>query len=316
MSENMNYDSDKTIIGGGGEATQMVSGSGFEATQFSANVECPVCHTPNPPSETYCIDCGFFLTGSPVAIEDMPEIKPSGKLVSSDGMLEFPLKTDENSVGRENTDVLLSHSTVSRKHAKIIVENGGVFVEDTGSTNGTFVAGARIEPGVKTAIKDGAEITFGSMTLKFVAPEPVEEEPIDSDHDLDLPQETIDPENSVVADSDEDEAISETPETPEITVSAKLVAKDGSAGYDLTEGKNTIGRREGVNSIVISDPYCSGRHADLVIEDGVFTITDVGSTNGTLVNGVKIEPNTPRELHSGDEITLGSPVFKFEVDND
>lgn len=316
MSENMNYDSDKTVIGGVGEATQMVLGSDVETTQFSANIECPVCHTPNSPSETYCIDCGFFLAGSPVAVEVMPEIKLSGKVVSSDGMLEFPLRAGENTVGRENTDVLLSHATVSRKHAKIIVEDGGVFVEDTGSTNGTYVGGAKIDPNVKTSIKDGSEITFGSFTLKFIAPEPCDEEQGEPEQAVEPANETDEPADRVEADSDQIDEVPEAPEAPGKMVLARLAAKNGSGVYDIVEGTNTIGRRDGANTIVISDPYCSGRHADLAIEDGVFTITDVGSTNGTLVNGVKIKTNTPRELHSGDEITLGSPVFKFEVDND
>jgi len=61
------------------------------------------------------------------------------------------------------------------------------------------------------------------------------------------------------------------------------------------------------------DPYCSGRHADLTFADGKFTLTDVGSTNGTLVNGVKLEIDAPREVQEGDEITLGRTVFRLEV---
>ena len=89
--------------------------------------------------------------------------------------------------------------------------------------------------------------------------------------------------------------------------------KDGGAALTLIEGVNTIGRRADANILVVPDPYCSGRHADLTVQDGVFTLTDVGSTNGTLVNGAPIEANVPKQIQPGDEITLGGPVFKLEV---
>ncbi len=61
-------DMDKTAIGvmDAGEATQMMSAPAANATQMAMNVDCPVCHTPNPPSETYCIDCGFLLSSAPI----------------------------------------------------------------------------------------------------------------------------------------------------------------------------------------------------------------------------------------------------------
>jgi pSer/pThr/pTyr-binding forkhead associated (FHA) protein len=88
-----------------------------------------------------------------------------------------------------------------------------------------------------------------------------------------------------------------------------LVSKDGAYSFDIHAGTNTVGRRETDNDIVIPDPYCSGRHADLAFAEGKFTLTDVGSTNGTFVNGVKLDANAPRDLVEGDEITLGRTVF-------
>ena len=132
-------DSEKTAIGVQmpDDTTQMVAEPAAEATQLAANVDCPVCHTANPPSETYCIDCGFLLTEQPLEVAEMPEVAAVGKLVTSDGAREFALKTGENTVGRENADILLVHNTVSRAHAQITVEEGHVYVEDLGSTNGT-----------------------------------------------------------------------------------------------------------------------------------------------------------------------------------
>ncbi len=95
---------------------------------------------------------------------------------------------------------------------------------------------------------------------------------------------------------------------------ARLVAKDGSESFDLREGTYRIGRRAGANDIVISNPYCSGRHADLAISSDGFAIIDVGSTNGTFVNGVKIDANVKTESYRpASEITFGQAVFRLEV---
>ena len=312
-------DSDKTVIGAmeTGDKTQMVMQPQSNTTQYAASIECPVCHTPSPPSEMYCIDCGFLLTDAPVAVEDIPEVASVGKLITADGVREFSLKPGENIVGREDVDVLLADNTVSRRHAKIIVENAQVFLEDMGSTNGTKIDGVRIAAGERTEISDGSELSFGSSVLKLQLPEPVESEDVSVDEE---PEDEVttgiageEVEFEVCPEDASGEVVQEeVVDVPEMPV-AKLVSKDGSYNFDLKLGVNTIGRREGANDIVIPDPYCSGRHADLLVEDGEFTVTDIGSTNGTFVNGVKLDPNAPRQVQPGDEITFGRTVCGIKV---
>ena len=300
MTDTETIDNEKTAIGVlEPEVTEAVMEPEAEATQFTANVDCPVCHTPNPPSETYCIDCGFMLNSEPVAVAAAEEAPSAGTLTTPDGTREFTLRVGENTVGRENADILLIHNSVSRKHAKIVVEESRVYVEDTGSTNGTFVDGAKIESGQRTEIKDGTELTFGSAVLRFKAaegfaqPAEAEEEPAG--------------EEAVVEEAEK------AAEEPEPEAVGRLVSRDGSLSFGLVEGVNTIGRRHGDNMIAVPDGYCSSRHADLLVENGVCTITDVGSTNGTMVNGVKIEAHTPKQLAAGDEITMGETAFVIEV---
>ncbi len=343
-------DMEKTAIGvmdpstgSGDEATQVVSTPQAEATQYAANVDCPVCHTPNPPSETYCIDCGFMLSSEPVEVGEMPETPQVGSLATPDGTREFALKPGGNTVGRQDADVLLSHNTVSRKHATITVEDGKVLVEDVGSTNGTTVAGKKLEPGENVEIADGAEVVFGSQALVFhkgaVEPEPptdehgctriegereapAEPEPSTDEHGsartepegVDSGQWTVDSEPGVVEEVvDDAEGSLPQPPTPNSQPPVgRMVSSDGSLTFDLAEGTHSVGRREG-NDIIVPDPYCSGSHAELKVEGGEFVITDVGSTNGTLVNGVKLEPDSPRVLQPGDEVTIGNTVLKIEA---
>src|SRR6185295_1292884 len=72
--------------------------------------------------------------------------------------------------------------------------------------------------------------------------------------------------------------------------------------HELSEGKTTIGRRSDCG-IVVANSQVSRRHAQIITAaSGTFTIVDLGSTNGTFVNGVHI---TERILDDGDRIELG-----------
>jgi len=298
---------DKTAIGTFNDEskTQLVSQPGAEATQYAANIECPVCNTPNPPSETYCTDCGFLLGSEAPSMFEVTKPPFAGMLVTPDGIREFTLKLGENTIGRENADVLLTHNTVSRKHAKITIAGGRALIEDLGSTNGTFVSGRKLNVGEQMELTDGCEVEFGSVMLKYKAADlqnsTCNEDEVSSAHseEISIGEETA---SSVL----EDSQVKAKP-------IARLVSKNRSMAFDLFDGKYAIGRRQGANDIVVSDPYASGRHTDLLVEEGMFTIKDVGSTNGTLVNGVKLEPQVARQVQPGDEITIGQTVFVIEV---
>ena len=315
------------------DRTQMVTQPAAEATQFAAQVECPVCKTPNPPSETWCIDCGFLLASAPVATAGIPEPPSFGALVTTDGTREFALKSGENTVGRENADVLLSDNTVSRKHAKITVADGRVLVQDVGSANGTRVNGRHLAQGDVVEIRDGADLEFGRALLKYKAPAREGEAPAEPSEATEAAAEGGETPSPLAGEgwgegeepgspSQADTSGSHIPgagsgiTAPEPSAAipvARLISKDGALTFDLSDGTAKIGRRQGDNDVVIPDPYCSGRHAELTVGDGAFTITDVGSTNGTLVNGVKLEPNVPRQVQPGDEITFGQMAFTIEA---
>lgn len=57
---------------------------------------------------------------------------------------------------------------ISRRHARIMLQNGRYFVEDLGSTNGTFVnRGKRLKPGDPQPLAEGDEIIVGKTFLRF-----------------------------------------------------------------------------------------------------------------------------------------------------
>ena len=95
---------------------------------------------------------------------------------------------------------------------------------------------------------------------------------------------------------------------PTIDQMPKLIV--GGVGYDLVEQVVTIGRAPD-NTIHIDDPSVSGRHAELRRADKTYHLRDLGSTNGTRVNGTGASEIT---LHPGDWIRFGAVDARFEGD--
>ncbi len=55
----------------------------------------------------------------------------------------------------------------------------------------------------------------------------------------------------------------------------------------------------------------SRNHATIQLSNDVYTLTDLGSTNGTLINEQRITPNIPHQLHTGDRIKVGEVIMEF-----
>ena len=90
-----------------------------------------------------------------------------------------------------------------------------------------------------------------------------------------------------------------------------ITTSDGSEStYPLDAQRVTIGRSEG-NDIVIDDHSISSNHAEIEVDaDGNHQLTDLGSTNGTQVNGERVETAA---LADGDNVILGHLVGTFAL---
>jgi pSer/pThr/pTyr-binding forkhead associated (FHA) protein len=107
--------------------------------------------------------------------------KPHAQLVIERGKSvgkQFMLSSAESHIGRWDADggvfpdVDLDsddpEAKVSRRHARITFNEGKYFLEDLGSTNGTFVnRGKRLSPGTRQPLNDGDEIIVGKTFLRF-----------------------------------------------------------------------------------------------------------------------------------------------------
>lgn len=72
--------------------------------------------------------------------------------------------------------------------------------------------------------------------------------------------------------------------------------------FELVSGVTIVGRGDGCQ-LVLDDPLVSRRHACFVVDEREITIKDLGSTNGVLVNGTRVEEM--QVIVPGDQITLG-----------
>ena len=77
--------------------------------------------------------------------------------------------------------------------------------------------------------------------------------------------------------------------------------------HDLPEEKTTVGRLP-ENMLQIDDASVSSRHAEILFENNSWFIRDLGSTNGTFLNGSKIENAV---LNHGDELRFGSVISLY-----
>lgn len=137
----------------------------------------------NRPDGKFCARCGISMVHQTHNIVS-GERPPLGVLVLDDGSV-FALR-DDLVIGREpeaSADVLNGSAqplllddtalTLSRVHARVILDGWEVRVEDAGSANGTYVMGpsadawTRLEPEQPTTIEPGSRLSVGGRTLTF-----------------------------------------------------------------------------------------------------------------------------------------------------
>ncbi|CAN5555368.1 FHA domain-containing protein [soil metagenome] len=168
----------------------MVAHAAFETPQ--PPVEVPA-YVPPPTSGSYAQQANVTSFGVPPvvaeAVEAIPvsaEIIPSSAVAHASLVIErgdfpgteFRLVNDDSTIGRWDADNGIfpdvdldahdSDAKVSRRHARIVRKSGAYYIEDLGSTNGTYVnRGRRLLPGNPQLLNDGDEVIVGKTFLRF-----------------------------------------------------------------------------------------------------------------------------------------------------
>jgi hypothetical protein len=95
--------------------------------------------------------------------------------------------------------------------------------------------------------------------------------------------------------------------------SARLIAEHGGglhAGEAFVVGSGLVIGRAGGIDVRIEDNFASGRHARVFDHDGRVYVEDMNSTNGTYLNGQRVEGQEP--LQPDDRIRIGDTEFRYE----
>src|SRR3954447_8916485 len=100
-------------------------------------------------------------------------------------------------------------------------------------------------------------------------------------------------------------------EMPPVGVLHVIGGHDRGKRFDLTLPETRIGRGAD-QDVVLSDIAVSRRHITVLMEGARFRLRDLGSGNGTLVNGQRIDTVL---LNDGDHIELGNTVLRFNQQN-
>ena len=168
--------------------------------------------------------------------------------------------------------LVIDDGSVAENHAEIRLVDGQLYIADLGSFKGTFVGGQKVTENFQLRSGDG--ITLGQVELEISDPKT-------------------------------------RPASPTGPAKAKsdwfltAIGGDLQGRTIMIHGSMTFGRSAKCD-IVISGEYMSRRHAELSLKNGGLRIVDLGSSNGTCINGKKISEH---QLKPGDKISFDKSIF-------
>jgi pSer/pThr/pTyr-binding forkhead associated (FHA) protein len=125
---------------------------------------CPECGYENLEGEAYCMECGAVLGDETIiAFSDENQNQPKkASLIVEDN--EYEIKTGENTVGRENADIVINdpEDYLSRTHCIIVFKNGELSVVDK-SLNGTYINGEKMLKDTPVNIDEQDDLRFAKI---------------------------------------------------------------------------------------------------------------------------------------------------------
>jgi pSer/pThr/pTyr-binding forkhead associated (FHA) protein len=266
---------------------------------------------------TQLFDSGAFADLAPPKVAKKAAGKTGGRVVCLTDGREYTIGETPLRLGRDaGSDVVVSGHEVSRQHAEIQRDPDGYLLVDN-SVNGTYVNGQRV--GKTHRLSRADVIRIGNDEFRFYADARVsgpqsaillaaESDPVPSQPPGGAAQRLSDTMHGIPA----AEARRNTPPSSAGLPLASFLFRTG----DL-KGKRlpikvpvvNIGRGD-YNDVVIADPSVSTMHAKLQRREAIWILTDLGSTNGTFVEGERLTGEVP--LSPGTTIRFGDVSALFE----
>jgi pSer/pThr/pTyr-binding forkhead associated (FHA) protein/tetratricopeptide (TPR) repeat protein len=246
---------------------------------------------------------------------------PTLVIKSPDGTEQEQDFVDQLTVGRaEGNDLILAEGGVSRKHARFFLEGDDVMVEDLGSANGTIVNGERIDG--PTKLEPSAAILLGDYEATLKSAGGKARPKVDKGAAKPSSRGTQALKRPTNLARSEGRSTKVVPVVKPTAAGAKRPSRAGSVGPSLRglsgtvtgksfplTGTMVVGRVAGVD-LRVDDDSVSRRHAELEVQGAEVVLRDLGSANGTTVNGTPIAEDTA--LSPGDIIQFGVVEMMYE----
>jgi pSer/pThr/pTyr-binding forkhead associated (FHA) protein len=273
---------------------------------------------PQRAGNTQLFDSGAFADLPPAKAVQRPPGATGGRIVCLTDGREYSVGSEPLVFGRDAaSDVVVTGGEVSRRHAEIQVGAEGYVLMDL-SVNGTFVNGKRV--GRSHLLARADVIRIGTDEFRFYAdaappPPPLAPRPVPSEGPLHTPT------GASARLSDTMHGVP-LPLPPEPAPSRSSAPAPQPIASLLIRGGEMRGRRLPIalpmvnigradyNDVVIMDPSVSTTHAKLQLRDGVWVLSDLGSTNGTYVEGEPVTGETA--LTPGTTLRFGDVAALFE----
>ena len=281
---------------GSGSATPLPGQESPESQQAAPSVSasgsnlCPRCGAINPPDNRFCGGCGARLPDPEEVAEPPKPQDATGKAIclvcinedGSDGP-QIVVDSAESPIGRDTDKRFSGDPFLSPNHARVLVSEGTVRIEDLTSLNGTFV---RIRDSVR--LEPGDCFLMGRQVLR-----------------LEVIEDQINP--KAVAEDGTRYMGSPIPGGAYKLVQIGIGGVEQNV-YCLPAGGAVLGRERG-DVTFPGDKFMSARHAQITTEQGsaVF-LTDLNSSNGTW-----IRISQPYVLNDQDFIFLGQQLFRMQI---
>ncbi|MFR9675464.1 FHA domain-containing protein [Streptomyces sp. TR06-5] len=224
-------------------------------------------------------------------------------------------------------DLVIDDARVSWRHATVRRADRGWLLEDRGSTNGTYAGGQRIQ---QLELAPGSDVHLGNPTdgprLAFsaaAAPAPVAgggaaappgtaQAPVP--HPLDRPQAHGQPPGGVPHQPAPQGAVNGAPPQPAVPAPAGD-HRSPTTFHQLALGRVMRIGRALENELVVSDLQVSRHHAEFrATPDGRFEIHDLGSHNGTYLNGQPLPKSGAAVITPQDTVGIGHSAFRLVGD--
>ena len=102
---------------------------------------------------------------------------------------------------------------------------------------------------------------------------------------------------------------------PQMPAATFFVVRTGQS-VPMQGTEFSIGADPSCCNLVLQNDYISKRQVTISITEGGYTVVDHGSTNGTTLNGAKLQPNRHYPMRSGDRLILANEIVDFEIQGD